>query len=71
MTSQHDKAKRWRPWQFSLRTLLLIMFGIACFLGGWTANEWKRRREMERAQQEDEARFSEVEAAITSDITVP
>jgi hypothetical protein len=54
MTTQHDKAKRWRPWQFSIRTLLLLMLCAGCFLGGWTANEWKRQRELERAQQETE-----------------
>lgn len=47
MPSGNNKPKRWRPWQPVLRTLLLLMFGVACFLGGWQANEWKRQRELE------------------------
>lgn len=29
---------------------MLVMFGVACFLGGWQANEWKRQRELDRAK---------------------
>jgi hypothetical protein len=47
MPSERDKKKRWRPWQFSLRTMMLLMFGASCFLGGWTSHEWKRRRALE------------------------
>ena len=32
MTTQHDKAKRWRLWQFSLRMLLLLMLVVAVFV---------------------------------------
>ena len=52
MPSERDKAKRWRPRQFSLRTLLILMFGVACFFGGWAAHEWKRQREIEHDQKE-------------------
>ena len=55
MTTLHDKPKRWRPWQFSLRTLLLLMLVVASYLGGWMSNDWQRRRELERAKQEAEA----------------
>lgn len=51
MGAGEEKAKRWRIRQFSLRTLLLLMFGAACFFGGWTANELKREREMREVQQ--------------------
>ena len=50
MTTQHDKAKRWRPWQFSLRTLLWIFVVVASFCVGWMSNEWKRAREPERVK---------------------
>ena len=53
MTAQHDKAKRWRPWRFSLRALLVLMLVVASYLGGWMSNEWKQR-ELERAKQEAE-----------------
>jgi hypothetical protein len=53
MTTQHDKAKRWRPWRFSIRTLLLLMFGASCFFAGWTAHEWQQQRELERSMSED------------------
>ena len=46
------KSRRWRPWQFSLRTLLGLMLVVAAFCGGWTTNEWKRQRELEQAQNE-------------------
>ena len=60
MTTQHDKPKRWRPWQFGLRTLLLLMLVVASYLGGWMSNQWKRQRELERAKPEREASFIEV-----------
>ena len=52
MPTQHDNAKRWRPWQFSLRTMLMLMFGAGCFLGGWTAHEWQRQRELEQPESD-------------------
>lgn len=64
MTTQPDKPKRWRRWQFSLRTLMLIMFAVACFLGGWQANEWKRQRELDQAQRDADARRQAAQAAI-------
>lgn len=45
MTSQNDNAKRWRPWQFSLRTLLVTMLVVASFFAGWNARDWYLRRE--------------------------
>ena len=35
MTSQHDKAKRWRPWQFSLAVLFLVVTIAALFSAIW------------------------------------
>jgi hypothetical protein len=35
MTTQHDKAKRWRPWQFSLAALLLLTALVAIAFGWW------------------------------------
>lgn len=32
MTSQHNKPKRWRPWQFSLAALLVCMTATAILL---------------------------------------
>jgi hypothetical protein len=43
MSSSEEKTKRWRPWQFSLRFLMLLTFGAASFFGGWQANEFSRR----------------------------
>ena len=43
MTTQHDKAKRWRPWQFSLSVLLVasamipILAGVAAGTFGQAA----------------------------------
>ena len=42
MPNDRDKKKRWRPWQFSRRALLTLMLAVACFLGGWMANDWYR-----------------------------
>jgi hypothetical protein len=47
MTKTMQTRRRWRPWQFSLRALVLWTLCVACFFGGWTANEWKRQRELE------------------------
>ena len=40
MSSGEQKAKRWRPWQFSLKTLLLLTMFVASFFGGWQAHVW-------------------------------
>ena len=64
MTTQHDKAKRWMPWQFSLRALLMLMLVVASYLGGWMSNEWKRQREMERAKQEAQETLRRAEAQL-------
>ena len=61
MTSQHDKAKRWRPWQFSLRTLMFLIIVVATYLSGWMSNEWNQQRESERAKQEARARQERVQ----------
>jgi hypothetical protein len=34
MTTQHDKAKRWRP-KFSVRTLVIVVTLVCCYLGLW------------------------------------
>ena len=39
MSSGGEKPKPWRPWRFSLRLLLLAMFGVSMFFAGWTAND--------------------------------
>jgi len=51
MASEMDKAKRWRPRRFSLRTLLIFVLAVACFLGGWMANE-RRQKEERQAEKE-------------------
>jgi len=35
MTSQHDKAKWWRPWQISLALLFLVVTISALFSAIW------------------------------------
>ena len=52
-------------WQFSLRTLLMLVLVIAAFLGGWTANEWKRQRELEQAQKAVRLKREETLESIT------
>ena len=58
------KPKLWRPWKFSLRTLLTLTLAFACFFCGWTARDWELQRELERARQEerelDEKDFKEL-----------
>lgn len=39
MTSQHDKAKRWRP-RFSVRTLVVVV-ALVCVVSGWIT--WPQR----------------------------
>ena len=34
MTSQHDKAKRWRP-RFSVRTLVVVVTLVCCYAACW------------------------------------
>ena len=51
MPSARDKPKRWRPWQFRLRTLMTLMLAVACFLGGWMANDWHRQRNQRNQNQ--------------------
>ncbi|MBC8350880.1 MAG: hypothetical protein H8E66_02775 [Planctomycetes bacterium] len=34
MTSQHDKAKRWRP-RFSVRTLVIVVTLVCCYAACW------------------------------------
>ena len=46
MTSREKKVMRWRPWRFSLRLLLFVMFAVATFSAGWVANDWHRQRAM-------------------------
>ena len=38
MTSQHDKAKRWRP-RFSVRTLVIIITLVCCYAACWGPTE--------------------------------
>ena len=59
------RSKPRRRWfRFSLRTLLILVLVIAAFFGGWTANEWKRQRELQQARQETEDRLKEELAAM-------
>ncbi|MBC8352589.1 MAG: hypothetical protein H8E66_11405 [Planctomycetes bacterium] len=58
MTSQHDKPKRWRPWRFSLRALLILTFGAGCVCAGWL----ERQREYDRAEAAHQQEWMEEEA---------
>ena len=71
MTTHHDKAKRWRPWQFSLRALLLLMLVVVSYLGGWMSNEWKQQRELERSEQEMQAEMQKNVEAMVQFLTEP
>jgi hypothetical protein len=76
MTTQHDKAKPWRPWQFSIRTLLLLMLVVGSYLGGWMSNEWQRQRELERARTDSEhflsiEQMKSMEGAAALPIEIP
>ena len=71
MTTQHDKAKRWRPWQFSLRTLLVLMLVVASYLGGWMSNEWKQARDLRRAEEMEVEVTQEMEAMMEQMMSAP
>ena len=45
MTSQHDKAKRWRP-RFSVRTLVIVVTLVCCYLGLWEATKRQGRSDV-------------------------
>jgi hypothetical protein len=38
-----NTVQRWRPWQFSLRTLMILMLVVAAFFAGWHARDWQAR----------------------------
>lgn len=38
-----------KRWQFSLRTLVTVMLCVACFFGGWKANDWRREMKVRPA----------------------
>ena len=38
MTTQHDKAKRWRP-RFSVRTLVVVVTLVCAYFGLWEATK--------------------------------
>ena len=40
------KPPRRTAWQFTLRTLLLLVLCAGFFFGGWTANDWWRRSQL-------------------------
>jgi hypothetical protein len=40
MTGGKEMVERWRPWQFSLKTLLFVTMLAASFFGGWQAHVW-------------------------------
>ena len=56
--NEHRKPRGWRPWQFSLRALMLLTLVVASYLGGWMSHAWQQQREMERAKQEAEAQMN-------------
>ena len=41
----------------------MLMVICSAFCGGWVANEWQHRRELERAQQQAESDQAELERA--------
>lgn len=44
MIQDEKTVKRWHPWKFNIRSLLLAMFVVAAFCAGWAANDWNRSR---------------------------
>ena len=46
-----DKPRR-LGLRFSLRLLLTLACAVCIFFAGWSANEWKHRRELERLERE-------------------
>ena len=53
MGGMTEKPRRKRlPYRFGLRALLTLMLLACAFCGGWVANEWKHRRELERLERE-------------------
>ena len=38
-------------WQFTLRTLLLLVLCAGFFFSGWTANDWRRRSQLSEQLQ--------------------
>ena len=55
-------TRRFRWGQFSIRTVLLITFGVACYFGGWAARQWRYEREVEAAAREAEAEAAQAQA---------
>ena len=63
MTTQRDKAKRWRLWQFSVRTLLIIMiFASGYFAGIGTYHRRAQRMQRDAIQEAIRAAEAEREA---------
>jgi hypothetical protein len=52
MAPGNEMAKGWRPWQFSLRVVMLITLVLASFFGGWRANDWHREKNQLRWHQQ-------------------
>jgi len=48
MTSQHDKAKRWRP-RFSVRTLVVLVTLLCCYAACWGSTKTRGRAQVEKA----------------------
>jgi hypothetical protein len=63
MTRSEEKAKRWRPWQFSLRALMLLalMAGVFC------AGRLSVRNELQSLRQQ-QAMFEKQQSAMEQGI---
>ena len=47
MTTQHDKAKRWRP-RFSVRTLAIVVTLVCCYAACWGPTKWQGLLDVQR-----------------------
>jgi len=52
MTSQHDKAKRWRP-RFSVRTLVIVVTLVCCYAACWGPTNRRGKGDVRYAPRPD------------------
>ena len=60
MTTQHDKAKRWRPWRFSVRTLAIVVTLVCVVLALWLATNDRGIADVNRVVKDLRAEGSRV-----------